>query len=454
MSQPSSGMTPEILLEKLWAFVRSVWPKDRAHVALLLGSILLMIVPGTTVTYEWQLAMNGGAEPWKLWFVASMLQIPYLLIYFAGSAALYISFFPGEAPSRALSRWVYLPFASGWICIIAVTQHYATLYRLPQIERAGGILSPKGFAAFIHTCAMPALISAVAIGLITFADARLRDAVTTLPVRIAGEDSGTDIEQKLGVRRFIWTLLVPAPIVFRVSGSLLKGLLAKPFEILGDNAAGIAAFAAAGEIATSLIPAAVVAWAIGPGFMSSFRTSLRLPSIKFLACGVVFPFLAISIPCFTRFAMARIHWAALRTGDDVPHALDFLPSIGWLSLWMILPALVEEMAYRGYLQGRFISQFGVYCGIFLVGLAWGVSHFPLQFGRGMGPGAIAHGLMNAIYEHAPLNEGYHWIAYAAWGVLAFVLFRFWPPQVETTADVRRTPDDELQGRGGVVESPA
>lgn len=154
---------------------------------------------------------------------------------------------------------MYLPFASGWICIIAVTQHYATLYRLPQIERAGGILSPKGFAAFIHTCAMPALISAVAIGLITFADARLRDAVTTLPVRIAGEDM---------------------------------------------------------------------------------------------------------------------------------------------------------------------------------------------------PSAIAHGLMNAIYEHAPLNEGYHWIAYAAWGVLAFVLFRFWPPQVETTADVRRTPDDELQGRGGVVESPA
>jgi len=43
---------------------------------------------------------------------------------------------------------------------------------------------------------------------------------------------------------------------------------------------------------------------------------------------------------------------------------------------LFLPALVEEIIFRGWLQPQFVRRYGLYRGIFIVGITWAAFHFP------------------------------------------------------------------------------
>jgi hypothetical protein len=88
-------------------------------------------------------------------------------------------------------------------------------------------------------------------------------------------------------------------------------------------------------------------------------------------------------------------------------------------------------------------------------VAWGfvLSWLTLK-ARSVVPAGLSHGLLNALYTVHWQGQTPSWVLYALWATLALILFRFWPPNVGTNPEARPSPDDELQDRGGIVESPA
>jgi membrane protease YdiL (CAAX protease family) len=135
-------------------------------------------------------------------------------------------------------------------------------------------------------------------------------------------------------------------------------------------------------------------------------------------------------------------------------------------LLLFLPALFEEMIFRGLLQRRLIQRYGIYRGIFLMGMIWAEFHFvsDVSFSRLTGtdvlmklswrilfclalsyvlgwltlrsssilPAAIAHTFYNilAMSGFGPPFIGKYTMLVALWAVLALALFRYWPVQAE------------------------
>jgi membrane protease YdiL (CAAX protease family) len=132
---------------------------------------------------------------------------------------------------------------------------------------------------------------------------------------------------------------------------------------------------------------------------------------------------------------------------------------------MVFPPFFEEMNFRGVLQTQFLRRYGVYRGLFLVGIVWAAFHFSSDFSfsgasdfgvvRQLGvrlfmcltlsfvlgwltlrsksliPAAIAHTLYNVA---ASLNAGppFPWkatVRVALLAALAVALFCWWPVDV-------------------------
>jgi membrane protease YdiL (CAAX protease family) len=159
----------------------------------------------------------------------------------------------------------------------------------------------------------------------------------------------------------------------------------------------------------------------------------------------------------------RIHWAAYDIGRfDAPHLGRYFvfPSAVWL--WYLVPALFEEIAWRTYLQPRFIRRYGIFRGIFLLGIVWGAFHFSGDFNprmmpvdvvfhiarrlaatvvysyvlawltlwsRSVLPAAVAHGGLNFfVYYPFPVSTPF-WVLVGLWAIFGYVLFRYLPPQL-------------------------
>jgi len=139
----------------------------------------------------------------------------------------------------------------------------------------------------------------------------------------------------------------------------------------------------------------------------------------------------------------------------------------WL-FFLFFPALVEEIIFRGWLQSQFVRRYGLYRGIFLVGITWAAFHFPsdlsfshfgswaaiqsvcfrlfmcisLSFVLGwltletgsVLAAALAHTLYNVLVysDLGPWFYGKDTLRVALWAVLGWILFRYWPAAPELT----------------------
>jgi membrane protease YdiL (CAAX protease family) len=173
-----------------------------------------------------------------------------------------------------------------------------------------------------------------------------------------------------------------------------------------------------------------------------------------------------------QYVVARAHWAAHDFGRFVPP--QFGSYFGVPDIWFLLlffAALFEEVIFRGPLQPRFIHRYGLYRGIFLVGIVWAASHFYSDFpfshftdkevflklalrlfmcvtlsfvlawltlrSGSVLPAAIAHTVYNILIFSAfglPFAEK-STLRIALLAVLAYILFRYWTvpeePKMET-----------------------
>jgi membrane protease YdiL (CAAX protease family) len=237
-------------------------------------------------------------------------------------------------------------------------------------------------------------------------------------------------------------------------------------------------------LATGIL-AAFAAWSVGKDRWKELRAFSKIPDTQFGMLGVIIPIAVNFTPGLIAFLSDRIPRTSFDFGaydGPVFSSYFYIPSS--VHLWYLIAAGLEEIIWRGYLQPRFMQRFGVFRGLFVLGLVWSAFHFlddfhtvksdqqvltiffyRLSFCIGLSyvlgwltlrsgsiwPASLVHGLNNVfvfsrVYpERARLTDTQQQIILLfCWGLLAFALFRYWPPQNVT----------ESSDQVGEIESPA
>ena len=220
--------------------------------------------------------------------------------------------------------------------------------------------------------------------------------------------------------------------------------------------------------------------AAGKCLRKTIPAMFRIPRPKYLAIAISIPAAIAYVGPVASYLHARILWTIHGWGKyDPPSPSVLFGTPSTSSVWYFIPALVEEIAWRGYLQPRFIRRYGIFRGIFFVGVVWGAFHYFWDFnasmtaqnigvgivGRLIGtisfsyvlawltirsesilPAAVAHAVYNAFITsrsvpvHAPL-----WLIFLFWAVAGFALFHFFPPPSPTSvAESAMPPAPEAQ----------
>jgi len=220
--------------------------------------------------------------------------------------------------------------------------------------------------------------------------------------------------------------------------------------------------------------------AVGQGGRRMIPAMLRIPRAKYLGIALLLPAAIATIAPLASYFHARVLWSIHGWGIHpfpLPRAFFELQRVS--SVYYLASALMEEIAWRGYLQPRFIRRYGLARGIFLVGVVWGAFHFAGDFAPRMSaqdvalefvvrlastvflsyvlawltirsesilPAAVAHGMYNiflgsgSLPFHNPL-----WLTSLLWALAGFALFHFFPPPSPTSvAELAMPPAPEAQ----------
>ncbi len=425
---------------------------------------------------DWQASIADGFSKYtflhydlRVW--AGIIRLATLPILLAAASAYFVCFWPGPRPVRRLILWVLLPGAGG---ILLVWGGALVLASCSGEPRFASILESSG-SNFTRSIRLtwrltgdlgPGLHFALAgFLLVTIAALLLRRGHTSLPVSLYRDAPGVSLDTDPGIRReqrFIWYAIALNPIatsLFAVPISLLS-IFVLPRLYAGNLSSLWSLSALFGSM-----PFLVVAlWAMGSERKQVLSQAVRPPPITIAALSGALPVVIAGVVPLVSFLYDRIHWAAYYWGTFGPPEIRTyftLPNVQ--ALWYFPPAFVEEIAWRGHLQPRFIRRFGMARGIFLVGIVWGAFHFGWDFRSSLNsrdvllalavrliktttfsfalawvtlransfiPAAIMHATDNSFLNLSatPSHPVALWIVLGLWAALGFVLFRYWPPQ--------------------------
>jgi membrane protease YdiL (CAAX protease family) len=483
--------------QRLAHFAKSIWPADRGFVALLLGSILLLMSLHLGSWNPWIYALlRAPATGSRISAYESMglLVTTLLVLYVAGAAALFVCFFPGQDPSKRLARWVYRPVAIGLAANFAIVAYLARISSaVPWPDGQPFSWTLNGPARVIHAAGFGIWSALLATLLILYGDLRLRSGHAQLPVHLAPEFSARPDGYPEGqVNKFIW-LMLALTVLTVFSDVPAYGLAQWIYAAAGHHGSGANPPAPLYYITSGIWQAAtlfiLLYVAMGTSRRDTLMKSLRIPSVIYLGLGILLPTVVSTILPVSKYLFDRIHWAAYDFGRLGPPVFSsyFWPLPRWPYLLLILSALVEEIGWRGYLQPRFIARYGLYRGIFLVGIVWAVFHFPLDpysrstlayillhsvvrfsncvaFGfalswltlrsRSVLPAALAHGFSNIFILSNFNGLMSYWTIILMWLIIDVVLFRFLPPKVDPDSETQElTPDNPPQHVPQLLDTP-
>jgi membrane protease YdiL (CAAX protease family) len=302
----------------------------------------------------------------------------------------------------------------------------------------------------------------------------------TLPIRLPAvsiSDASSSEDEHLSTMFFVWMMVA---MVF------ITGLPEAALEVSGYS--GIVRFMQLhpdrffwlSQLFFALLLLAFVCVALGKSGRKMIPATLRIPRVRYLAIAVLIPAAIASVGPLCSYLYARVFWSAHGWGANpspLARSLFKLPSVA--DIWYFVPALVEEIAWRGYLQPRFIRRYGLVRGIFLVGVVWGAFHFCWDFKSYMTAGDVGIGLvvrlantvclsyvlawltirsesvMPAAVAHAAYNtfltspsppiHSPRWLTYLLWALAGFVLLRYFSPPSATTiteSDIPPAPEPQ------------
>jgi membrane protease YdiL (CAAX protease family) len=453
-------MASESASKRVGAFLRSILPAEPAHWLLLFGSTFLFI--------SQHLRWWPPLEAWQLrpWPVAvSLLSLP---IVAAGAAGYYFALMPCRRPILRLITTVLLPASASLLAIPFV----AIVWFPDQVGLRNFLLGSVLSGDDDYSPAIPHLLPNLGPGFECAAAGTLLVAIftvllnrgrATLPVHLEASHASPSAipsmdDENRRTMLFVWMMIGLVPLTGVLDGVMVVGILSIIQGLLRSNYDW---YVLATEIisAASLLP--LVLLALGRSRAETLKRSFRLPPVKYLGLAAVLPAMIACVWPLALYLQARLLWAAHDFGRYMPPNLDqYLswPSIS--ALWYFPAALVEEIAWRGYLQPRFIRRYGLIRGVFFVGLVWGAFHFAGDFrswmkpsdvllqiavrlaatlaysyplawltlrSRSVLPAAVAHSTLNIfIIDYSLPERTSSWLLIALWGIAGYVLFRYFP----------------------------
>jgi membrane protease YdiL (CAAX protease family) len=118
--------------------------------------------------------------------------------------------------------------------------------------------------------------------------------------------------------------------------------------------------------------AALILW--GKGWRERLRSCLRGARWPDYAIAIAAPLALYLVTRIMSFAYARVVLSMAE--DHAPPSISEVFALpAWLSIaYYVVPAFLEEIGWRGYLQTHAVRRFGVARGILLVGVTWALWH--------------------------------------------------------------------------------
>jgi membrane protease YdiL (CAAX protease family) len=269
--------------------------------------------------------------------------------------------------------------------------------------------------------------AALGVTLVAVFGALLRHGRATLPIRIsarevAGGPGGIEVEPivQRQTMRFVWmmtSLVLVANFFAGVPFTLFYVMLKNDY--LNWHLRYVEW---GSEISFALSLFLLILVAMRPDARKSMRESFRLPPVAYLGVSVMLPIVLSAIWPVLSYVYDRIHWAAFDFSMyDPPRPVTYFTFPIWLWLWELIPALVEEIAWRGFLQPRFVRKYGIARGIFLLGLVWGAFHFSGDFHSNMNAGIVLFALIHRLYTTVALSYVLGWLTIRSRSVLPAAL---------------------------------
>ena len=479
MSDESSPVS--VYARRLIVFLRSVLPAEPAQLLLLAGATFLFMSPELRWWPDPPRLVAGGTialgrlgreyEPFPgipLFLWASYVRLLSLPILAAGAVGYFACFRRSLGNSCRTLLWILACAVTGLLAVCGVA-----FFFWRSAPGSHSVFSSVASRSIESLRDLPSLFVELGPGL-RFASAGLLMVAiftflvwtrrATLPMRLPSLPAHQITEAPPDAAPRDLAVFIPVMIGLIPLLRMITGLVAMPFALWWPAlfATRRAPWIVGLEsVVDALFFAAFVFVAIGKERREFFPRCARFPKANYLVLAGLLPTAVFQVWPLISYLRDRIVWAHIHQVFTYPPNFPSYFGLPRLSaLWYLLPAFVEEIAWRGYLQPRFIRRYGLWRGIFLVGLVWGAFHFSSDFSSYMSdaqvligiaarlawivafsyflawltirsesilPSTIAHGVYNmfvlgALPTHTPI-----WILVPLLALLGYAVFRFWPP---------------------------
>lgn len=461
------------------AFVRTILPADPSSWLLLLGATFLFLSHSLR---WWPQSSSYFSKP-LLWATCTyLMSVP---IFAAGVTAYYLGLVGFKKPASRFTDSVLLPVAVGLLVNLIVAFFWfrdigEPAYFVTQMHGASPLWDPHVLLALAVNLGTGFQFASLGFVLIAAFYVLLSWGRAALPMRLPAvlfpTTSSSEYEHR-GTMFFVW-MMIGMVFLTWLPEIALAGLVNWIFPHLKWPHGAWTSWLAVLFHAFFLFVFVVLA--VGKNGRKMVPEMLRLPRTKYLATAILIPAVIAYVGPLAFYFHARALRVAHGRGKYFPPSPSAFLGLPWISsLWYFVPALVEEMAWRGYLQPRFIRRYGLVRGIFLVGVVWGASHYFWDFnsymtardvgvglvGRLVGticlsyvlawltirsesvlPAAVAHAGYNAFLTSRSLpTHNPQWLTLPLWAVTGFVLLRFFPPTSPISVpelDIQPAPEPE------------
>jgi len=455
-----------LIIRRAAAFIRTCLPADPTSWLLLLGSTFLII----SISLRWWPVSSFNSYKTIIWAGYSrMMSLP---IVAAGATGCYLAFIPRKKPARRLLDSVLLPAAAGLVANLTVAFFRfrgvgEPAHFVAQLPGPPHLWEPRILTSMAVSLGTGFQFTSIGFILIAAFFVLYSWGRATLPIHLPPEsisDAYSSQDEQRRTMLFVWISIAMSFLLQVPSIALLifsDWILPHASWLYGTWSWWLTRFIGAGA---QLV---FVLLAIGKSGSKMIPAMLRIPRAKYLAVALLLPAAIANIGALASYLRARVLWGIHGWGLHLPPFLRTffeLPSVN--SIWYFVPALFEEIAWRGYLQPRFIRRYGLVRGILLVGVVWGAFHFcwdfkPSMTPRDVGiqlvvrlatmvsvsyvlawltirsdsilPAALAHAIYNMfiIGSSFPFSNPY-WLTILSWSVAGFSLFRFFPPPLSSS----------------------
>lgn len=458
-------------MKRLAEFIRSVLPADPFQLLFLGGIVCLIAAHGLRWEPAGLPASGQSSGDLGLWLQYGAVFFIYLTI-FSSIAGYFVCFWPGRHPVRRVIWLVCVPALLG-LGLMFTRVLYLGATPSSVLESASSVFGNRLRWSEAILWKLPEGFQFTFLGLILIAifTSRMIFGIARLPVTL--QNAEISEERSTAWQRLQIVIFVLIGPLFLVSVLLSFVTIGIPFVISARLPVYIQSiwFSRLAPVVESAAACCVVLWLMGQENRRTVWESIRWPDGISALLSLAFPVGTAVLISTGHFVVDRQLWAAHGLGKipepEIGSYFD-IPDLHFLLLFF--GAFLEEIIFRGLLQKRFIQRYGMYRGIFFVGIVWAAFHFFSDFSftraadlmvlehlgtrlfmcetlsfvlgwltlrsKSVIPAAVAHALYNVVVfsNFGPPFPGKDIVRLGLWAVLAYALFHYWPVRAEDSPE--------------------